>query len=55
MRSETVRPRITDVEALQKVVREMRSKGFEASQIQSNIVRVAVVDLDLLNEALAAA
>lgn len=55
MKSETLRPRITETDALHQVVREMKRKGFGPSQIQSNLVRVAVVDLDILNEALAAA
>ncbi len=55
MKSETLRPRITETDALHQMVREMKRKGFGPSQIQSNLVRVAVVDLDILNEALAAA
>ena len=55
MNSETIRPRVTEAETLRRLVMQMKSKGFNASQIQADLVRVAVVDLDALNDALSAA
>jgi hypothetical protein len=55
MESETIRPRVTEAETLRKLVAQMKSKGYNASQIQADLIRVAVVDLDMLNEALSAA
>ncbi len=50
-----MKPRITEMETLRELVARMQSEGLPPEDIQRQIVSVAVVDLDDLNEVLRAA